>query len=111
MIEKDDLIQTVDDLEFSHEKANARYNTLYADYEKSRVDFEQKVEEKENEARDVAQKLQTLIDTERSKLEFEQKCSNDLKRYIIYIKTLIDSNSKTYLISFQIPQETSKHYT
>ena len=80
--EKDDLIQTVDDLEFSHEKANTRYNTLYADYEKSRVDFEQKVEEKENEARDVAQKLQTIIDTERSKLEFEQKCSNDLKRYI-----------------------------
>ena len=81
--EKDDLIQTVDDLEFSHEKANTRYNTLYADYEKIRVDLEQKVEEKENEARDVAQKLQTLIDTERSKLEFEQKCSNELKRYII----------------------------
>ena len=78
--EKDDLTATVDDLEFSLNKVNSRYNLLQKELEKAKSEFEKMMEEKDIDSKNAIQKIQYLLETEKSKLESEQKINSELKR-------------------------------
>ena len=78
--EKDDLTATVDDLEFSLNKVNSRYNLLQKELEKAKSEFEKMMEEKDTDSKNAIQKIQYLLETEKSKLESEQKINSELKR-------------------------------
>ena len=78
--EKDDLAVAIDDLEFSLSKADGRYNILQKELEKAKLEFEQSLDEKDTDSKCAIQKVQFLLESEKSKLESEQKNSSELKR-------------------------------
>ena len=83
--EKDDLTVALDDLEFSLSKADGRYSILQKELEKAKLDFEQSLEEKDTDSKCAIQKIQFLLESEKSKLEAEQKISSELKRLLYQI--------------------------
>ena len=79
-IEKDDLILTVDDLEFALEKAKVKIDTLMREQEHIKTEMDQRLDDKENEIKAVMQNSQNQLNSERSKLIIEQKTCSELKR-------------------------------
>ena len=79
--EKDDLILAMDDLEFALDKAENKYCTVTKEAEKIRAECDLKIEEKEQEGRHTAIKLQALLDAEKCKSDNDMKNYNEAIRF------------------------------
>ena len=80
--EKDDLIIALDDLECALDKAENKYSSITKEVEKMRAEYEEKIEEKEHESRQIMIKLQSLLEAEKFKSENDMKTFNETIRLI-----------------------------
>ena len=80
--EKDDLIMAMDDLECSLDKAENKYSSITKEVEKMRAEYEEKIEQKEHEGRQMILKLQSLLDAEKFKSENDMKTFNETVRFV-----------------------------
>ena len=102
--EKDDLIMAMDDLECALDKAENKYSSVTKEVEKIRAEYEEKLEEKEHEGRQMMIKLQSLLDAEKFKSENDMKTFNETIRFSfslpIYFEIVKIVKKKSWLLIF-----------